>query len=245
MRMRRLSRASAAKTRSPTAESSMFTRPLAAQGRPRRSPDHNTPPADVTAPPPRAPRRSRVEYSARAALAPPSPAHRRAPRPDGTGRGLWTRPQTRPSRHAHPGPRPARGDGPGRAGGGAEHKGGPRYGRAAGWGSAAPGTGRGVPRHPDGAEWGGSAAWPAYRWSDKESAVSGRSAPARTARPGTGDAAEPSTDRRGRACPSASPPLRERESFPATRTQPAERGTAAAVFAVPAAPGCGPRREER
>lgn len=102
MRMRRLSRASAAKTRSPTAESSMFTRPLAAQGRPRRSPDHNTPPADVTAPPPRAPRRSRVEYSARAALVPPRPAHRRAPRPDGPGRGLRIRPRTRPPRHAHP-----------------------------------------------------------------------------------------------------------------------------------------------
>lgn len=132
----------------------MFTRPLAAQGRPRRSPDHNTPPADVTASPPRAPRRSRVEYSARAALAAPSPAHRRAPRPDGQGRGLGTRPPGHAQRDTPPWPRPARGDGPGRAGGGAGHNGGRRCGEREGWGFAAPRMGRLVPRHPHGAEWG-------------------------------------------------------------------------------------------
>lgn len=91
----------------------MFTRPLAAQGRPRRSPDHNTPPADVTASPPRAPRRSRVEYSARAALAASSPAHRRALRPDGPGRGFGTRPRSRPARHAPRGHAPLGGTAPG------------------------------------------------------------------------------------------------------------------------------------
>lgn len=237
MRMRRLSRASAAKTRSPTAESSMFTRPLAAQGRPRRSPDHNTPPADVTAPPP-----------PRGGIFRPRRIGPAAPRPTTCAASRWAgaRPKATPTvtRPHTPGPRPARGDGRGRAGRGAGHKGGAWNGNGAPRGFAAPGTGRGVRRRPDGAEWG------VLPWNEPGPPTGGRT---KRAVSGMGaipreppvPVAGPFTDWRGRACSSAPSPLRERESFPATRTRPAEWSTAAAGFIVPAAPGCGPGGEER